>query len=125
MSTKSGCECIANALQGLTELDPRATVMSIDRISAYDPSRAMLQALDDVARGSEGVPFVLLFYGTRSHYLWEDSLGRVHTITQGEGGEQGDAMMPLLFSLGQHAALERVQRSLQKGEVLFAFLDDV
>ena len=34
-------------------------------------------------------------------------------------------MMPLLFSLGQHAALERVQRSLREGEVLFAFLDDV
>ena len=34
-------------------------------------------------------------------------------------------MMPLLFSLGQHAALERVQRSLREGEVLFAFFDDV
>ena len=33
--------------------------------------------------------------------------------------------MPLLFPLGQHAALERVQRSLREGEVLFAFLDDV
>ena len=70
------------------------------------------------------MPFVSMFYGTPSHYLWEDSLGRVHTITQGEGGEQGDAMMPL-FSLGQHAALERVQRLLREGEVLFAFLDDV
>ena len=28
MATKSGCECIAHALQGLTEMDPRATVMS-------------------------------------------------------------------------------------------------
>ena len=65
------------------------------------------------------MPLVSMFYGTPSHYLW-DSLGRVHTITQGEGGEQGDAMMPLLFSLGQHAALERVQRSLHEGEVLFA-----
>ena len=55
---------------------------------------------------------VLMFYGTLSHHLWWDSLGRVLTITQGEGGEHGDAMMPLLFSLGRHAALERVQRSL-------------
>ena len=85
-------------------MDPRATVMSIDGISAYDliSRRAMLQALD----GSAAVPFVSMLYGTPSHYLWEDSLGRVHTITQGEGGEHGDAMMPLLFSLGQHAALE-------------------
>ena len=28
---------------------------------------------------------------------------------QGEGGEQGDALMPLLFSLGQHGALVAVR----------------
>ena len=116
MSTKSGCECIAHALQGLTELDPRATVMSIDGISAYDLRHLTM-------RGSAAVPFVSMFYGTPSHCLLEDSLGRVHTITQGEGGEQGNAMP--MFSMGQHAALERVQRSLREGEVLFAFLDDV
>ena len=33
--------------------------------------------------------------------------------------------MPLLFSLGQHAALQAVQRQLVEGERLFAFLDDV
>ena len=35
MSTKSGCECIAHALQGLTEMDPRATsnVVRIARCS--------------------------------------------------------------------------------------------
>ena len=78
MSTKSGCECIAHALQGLTELDPRATVMSIDGISTYDliSRRAMLQALDDVTGGSAAVPFVSMFHGTPSHYLWEDSLGQ-------------------------------------------------
>ena len=36
MSTKGGCECIAHALQGLTEMNGRATVMSIDGISAFD-----------------------------------------------------------------------------------------
>ena len=35
LATKSGCESIA-ALQGLTELNPRTTVISIDGISAYD-----------------------------------------------------------------------------------------
>ena len=44
---------------------------------------------------------------------------------QGEGGEQGDPLMPLLFSLGIHGALERVQAQLQDGEHLFAYLDDV
>ena len=33
--------------------------------------------------------------------------------------------MPLLFSLGQHAALEAVRARLLPGERLFAFLDDV
>ena len=33
--------------------------------------------------------------------------------------------MPLLFSLGQHSALEAVQRRLQGNEKVFAHLDDV
>ena len=36
LSTRAGCECIAHALQGLTEMDPRATVTSIDGVSAFD-----------------------------------------------------------------------------------------
>ena len=116
MSTKSGCECIAHALQGLTELDPRATVMSLDGISAYDliSRQAMLQALDRVDGRSAALPFVSMFYGRPSRYLWEDSLGRVHTISQVEGGEQGDALMPLLFSLGQHSALATMQSTLHE-----------
>ena len=45
-------------------------------------------------------------------------MGEVHETVQGEGGEQGDPLMPLLFSLGQHARL-------QDGEKLFAHLDDI
>ena len=30
MMTTAGCECVAHVLQGLTELDPEATVTSID-----------------------------------------------------------------------------------------------
>ena len=33
--------------------------------------------------------------------------------------------MPLLFSLGQHAALRAVQRQLQPGELVFAYVDDI
>ena len=36
LSTRAGCECIAHVLQGLTEMDPRATVTSIDGVSAFD-----------------------------------------------------------------------------------------
>ena len=38
------------------------------------------------------MPFVSMFCGM-STYLWEDE-GTTHNIVQGEGGEQGDAMMP-------------------------------
>ena len=34
-------------------------------------------------------------------------------------------MMPGLFALGQHPALAEVQSSLQHGEAVFAFLDDI
>ena len=60
-----------------------------------------------------------------ARYLWEDDSGEVHDIDQGEGGEQGDPLMPMLFSLGQHNALRAVQAKLQEGELIFAYLDDV
>ena len=41
------------------------------------------------------------------------------------GGEQGDAMMPLLFCLGQQEGLQAVQRQLLAEERLFACFDDV
>ena len=40
------------------------------------------------------------------------------------GREQGDAMMPLLCSLGQHRALQLVQDELREDEAPLAFLDD-
>ena len=50
LSTKAGCQCIAHALQGITELHPDATVTSIDGVSAYDliSRGAMLRGLTRV-----------------------------------------------------------------------------
>ena len=48
-----------------------------------------------------------------------------HTPSSKERGEQGDPLMPLLFSLGQHSALEAVNSRLQEDDKLMAFLDDV
>ena len=127
LRTKAGCECVAHVLQGLTELDPLATVTSVDGISAFDliSRKAMLEGLMRVDGGSSALPFVRLFYGSPSEYLWEDATGTVHTIPQGEGGEQGDPLMPLLFSVGQHSSLEAVGAQLRRGEHLLAFLDDI
>ena len=66
-----------------------------------------------------------LFCSEPSAYIWEDDDGMVHTIRQGEGDEQGDPLMPLLFCVGQHSALEAIQRRLRQSERLLAYLDDV
>ena len=66
-----------------------------------------------------------MFYGGPSTFLWEDNLRGVHRILQGEGWEQGDPLMPMLFSLGQHAALTAISDRLEGSERLLAFLDDL
>ena len=115
---------MAHALQGLTEIDPQVTVTSIDGLGAYDMiSRgAMLRGLMRVSGAA--LPFTRMFYGRPSEYLWVMDSGEVHHIPQGEGGEQGDPMMPLLYCLGQHGALEAANTSFTRGERLLAFLDD-
>ena len=127
LSTRAGCECIAHALQALTDQDPQSTIRSVDEIGAYDTisRNAMLRGLRHMEGGEAILPFVLQFYGAPSTYLWEDSDGVVHEILQGEGGEQGDALVPALFALGQHDALVAIQARLRPEERLFAFLDDI
>ena len=127
LATKAGGECVAHAIQSLTDLDCRATVLTIDGISAYDliSRAAMLDGLSNVKGGEAMLPFVLQFYSQPSEYHWTDDYGETHVIHQGEGGEQGDAFMPMLYSLGQHAALQSVQDAFLPGEYLFGYLDDI
>ena len=111
-------------VQALTDADPSATVLSIDGIGAFDLV-SMLEGLRRVEGGDSALPFVSQFYGSPSSYSWEDDDGQVYTLTQAEVGEQGDPMMPALFSLAQHPALEGIQRRLRDNERLLAFLDDI
>ena len=71
------------------------------------------------------LPFIRSTYAHPTSYRWQDSVGVTHQVHQAEGGEQGDPLMPLLFSLAIHDALVAVKAELRDGEVLFAFLDDV
>ena len=57
--------------------------------------------------------------------IWEDEVGEVQEIPQGEGGDQGDPLMPLIFSLTLHPSLRSAAKLLREGEKIFAFLDDV
>ena len=114
-------------MQTLTDQDGQATVLSIDGIGAYDliSRSAMLEGLLKMDRGDEILPFVRCFYGSPSTYLWEDEMGMSHENAQGEGGEQGDPLMPMLFALGLHPALRAAQGRMRVGERIFAYLDDV
>ena len=46
-------------------------------------------------------------------------------MDQGESVEEGDALMSLLFSVGQYVTLQAVQDELVEGERLFALFDDI
>ena len=127
LKTKAGCECVAHVLQTLTDTDPDATVMSIDGVGAYDliSRNAMLEGLLRMEGGDQTIPFVRCFHGSPSTYLWEDEMGVTQSIPQGEGGEQGNPLMPLLFALGQHGALAAIQARMRVGEHVFAYQDDI
>ena len=73
LSTRAGCECIAHALQALTDQDPQSTIKSVDGIGAYDTisRNAMLRRLRHMEGGEAILPFVLQFYGAPSTHLWE------------------------------------------------------
>ena len=45
-------------------------------------------------------------------------------VTQGDGGEQGDPLMPALVSPAPPSTLSECAAGLQEGEAIFAFLDD-
>ena len=59
----------------------------------------MLQGLKDAPGGERALPFVLQFHGRPSTYLWGDC-AVVHEISQGEGGEQNDPLMPAWVDTG-------------------------
>ena len=124
---RAGCECIGHIFQSETDASPDRTVLSIDGIGAFDlvSRESMMRGLLSVEGGHAALPFVRQFYGAPSTYLWQDDMDVVHEVHQGEGGEQGDALMPALFSLGQHNALVAVQHQLEQDERMFAFLDDI
>ena len=85
----------------------------------------MTAGSERVPGGSAASRFVRLFYSGPSAHLWEDAEGVEQTIHQGEGGEQGDPIVPLLFSMGQLDALSAIHEGMRVHERLFAFLVDI
>ena len=127
LSTRAGTDCVGHFLRAATDTDPQATILSVDGIGAYDHvlRASMLGRLARMPKARAILPFVRLSYASPSEYSWVDESGRSRTVHQAEGGEQGDPLMPLLFSVGIQDALEEVALSLHPGEQLCAYLDDV
>ena len=127
LSTRAGTDCVEHAIRVVTERQPDLTVLSIDGIGAYDHvyRSSIMAKLHEVPGLRKLLPFVRRAYSRPSRYSWVDSQGERHWIQQHEGGEQGDPLMPLLFSLAIHDALREVSLQLQEEELLFAYLDDV
>ena len=122
LTTRTGVECVAHVIQTLTELDDKATVLSVKGVGAFDLiSRAtMLEGMRGIEGGDSVLPLVSQFYSSTSTYLWEDE--SFDEIIQGEGGEQGDPLMPALFAVGQHRALVAISERSLPHEHLTAFL---
>ena len=99
LSARAGTEALARAVRIATEASGRTTVLSIDGVGAYDHiSRScMLQGLQSDPILATLSPYVRQFYGEPSEYLFYDAEGEAHHIQQGEGGEQGDPLMPALY----------------------------
>ena len=127
LSTRAGVDCVGHAVRSITEMDQHATLLSIDGVGAYDHvfRSSILKKLKEVPALQPMLPLVRAVYSQPSRYWWQDESGHRHEIQQHEGGEQGDPLMPLLFSLAIHNALEEAKREMVDGEELLAFLDDI
>ena len=73
-------------------------------------SRTMAQQMSAAVESATGPFQHALSTRAGCEYVAEDASG-VNTIPQGGGGEQGDPLMPLLFSLGQHSEGHSMDRS--------------
>ena len=127
LSTKAGAEALVRAIRASTESDPRTTVLSVDGVGAYDhiSRQSMLSTLADRPALAGLLPYAALFYGAPSTYVFYDAEGHAHDVQQGEGGEQGDPLMPSMFALGQHQALLETRARLHPSNALYAFPDDI
>ena len=128
LSDRSGTDAAIHLLRHLTDANPDKAIVSIDGLGAFDHVRRA-RMLDEVLQHRTLhalIPFGKQWYATPSQFRWYDQTSTPHTIVQGDGGEQGDALMPAaLYCLATHAALVEIQNRLPPGAILVAYLDDL
>ena len=89
-----------------------------------DEALRRLAALRDEPSVQAVLPFARMWCARESRYVWAAG-DRSHCILQAEGGEQGDPLMPAMFSLALRPALRALQSELHPGEQALAYLDDI
>ena len=116
-------EALVRLLRVATDMDPRATVLSIGAVGVLDhvSRQAMLAGLMHRPRLQPLLLFARQFCASNSTSLWQDASGDSHEIR----GEQGDPVMPAFDAIAQHPALAAVNEQLREGEAVFAYLDDI
>ena len=110
LSTRTGTDSLAAMLRAATELDPEATVVSLDGRSAYDSvSRAaMLGKLKHIA--PQILPFVRSLYAPRT------SGGMTRAIATGSSRPNGSSKVILLRR--RYSRLASMMRSQQRHDSL-------
>ena len=105
---------VAVGCRAMTDLNSRATVLSVDGIGACDRvlRSSMLGKLLEVPRLRALIPFVRTAYAQPTSHEWEDQHG-LHPL---------DA---LLFCVAVHNSLIAIKDKLRPGGYVFAFLDDI
>ncbi|CAK9094013.1 132 kDa protein, partial [Durusdinium trenchii] len=76
LSTRAGTEAVVRAISVATQSNPQHTVLSVDGIGAYDTisRHSMLHGLMNVPIVNRCLPFVRMFYGQASQYIWRAAL---------------------------------------------------
>ena len=97
LSTRAGTDCVGHMLRAAMDADPRVTILTVDVIGAYDHvlRLAVLGRLASMPGARSLLPFVRMSYAQPSSYQTKE----VHTWRP-KPQEQGDPLMPLLFSIG-------------------------
>ena len=111
------------AAQGLTDLDADTTLLSINGIGAFDlvSRAAMMRGSWRLKEADQPFPSDI----STDHLPHTGGMVLPTRFVKGESGEQGDALMPALFSLDIHAASCAVNHRLLQTERLLTFLDDI
>ena len=123
LSARAGTDCFGHVVRVSTDADHGLTILSMDGIGAYDHvlPAAMLTKLSQMPEARKLLPFVRLSYAGLSSYTWFDEKGKRHVVNQAEGGEQGDPLMPLLFSIGSRARWKLSPGNCRKGNTCSRF----